>query len=354
MKILLLSRYERRGASSRVRSYQYIPYLKSKGLEVTAYPFFDDHYLDKIYESQSKLSVFTVLRFYLARIKQVFSGKKYDLIWFEKEIFPWLPDIFERLIKITGRPYLGDYDDAIFHRYDQHPNFLVRLALGNKIDKIMNRAAVVTVGNSYLERKALNAGAVRVELVPSVVDLDRYSLKDYNKGERLRIVWIGTPVTIKYIDKLMPVFHELKRIIDFQLVLIGVKEFNCCGLEVEVIPWSEDSEAESIRSCDIGIMPLENDLFEQGKCGYKLIQYMASGLPVIASPVGVNKVLVAEGINGYLAESQSEWLKAFEKIASDFEESEKMGRAGRRMVEQNYCLQVTAPRLAEIMKSIIG
>jgi glycosyltransferase involved in cell wall biosynthesis len=134
------------------------------------------------------------------------------------------------------------------------------------------------------------------------------------------------------------------------VVLVGSGDHDPLpGVAKDVLPWSEDSEVAQIQSFDVGIMPLPDGPFEQGKCGYKLIQYMACGLPVVASPVGVNTRIVEQGTTGFQASTDTEWVEALVKLAQDAGMRAALGKAGRTKVEQEYSLQVTAPRLLQII-----
>ena len=125
------------------------------------------------------------------------------------------------------------------------------------------------------------------------------------------------------------------------------------GVNVETIDWAEDSEVASIASAHVGVMPLSDSLWERGKCGYKLIQYMACSLPVVASPIGVNTEIVQEGINGFLANDSTTWINTLEQLLTQPERAIKMGQAGRKRVESEYCLQVTAPKLEKLMRQVV-
>jgi glycosyltransferase involved in cell wall biosynthesis len=274
----------------------------------------------------------------------------FDLLWVEKELFPWIPAWFESLLNI---PYVVDYDDAVFHRYDLHSSKIVRALLGRKIDRVMRHARLVIAGNEYLAERASQAGAPRVECVPSVVDVSRYALPESMNKSVFRIGWIGSPVTARYLDLVREAIGRLSQESPVALTLIGsgnVQPFP--QTPTEFLSWSETIELEMSQKFDVGIMPLVDGPFERGKCGYKLIQYMASGLPVIASPVGVNQQIVEPGVNGYLAESSVDWLDVLRELRDDREKGILMGQAGRRKAEQLYNLQGTAPRLLNILSGL--
>ncbi|HYG25777.1 MAG TPA: glycosyltransferase family 4 protein, partial [Caulobacteraceae bacterium] len=179
-------------------------------------------------------------------------------------------------------------------------------------------------------------------------DLARYPVKHPMPG-RVTVGWIGSPATAHYLAPLEPVLSELAEETGLRAVAIGAT----VGSLFEVVPWSEDGEVEALADLDIGVMPLADSPWERGKCGYKLIQYMAMGLPVVASPVGVNTTIVRHGENGFLAANDDEWRTHLRALASDPQLRETMGRAGRRMVEETYSLQVQGPRLARLMRQAI-
>ncbi|MDF1583973.1 MAG: glycosyltransferase family 4 protein [Methyloprofundus sp.] len=350
MKILLLSKYSRKGASTRLRSLQYLPYLESKGFQVAVSSLFDDQYLDQFYQ-HGKRAPLRMVKFYLRRFFVLLGSFRYDLIWIEKEIYPYMPALAERLIHLLGRRYIVDYDDAIFHNYDQSGNPLLRKILGQKIDVVMRCASCVVAGNDYLASRAKAAGAVRVELVPTVVDATRYSPNEPQSSARPVIGWIGSPSTQNYVADIAQVLTMLCQKYDARLLLVGASvdiatEFP--NINVKVAHWCEDSEAELIAQMDIGIMPLPNGPWEKGKCGYKLIQYMACGIPVVASPVGVNVDIVGESQCGLLADNIAEWEDALAQLLESSVLRLQLGRAGRKAVENKYSLQVQAPILADI------
>ncbi len=347
-----MSRYDRLGASSRLRSYQYLPYLNQHGVDVEISPLFDDAYVKGLYIR--KVSRLQVVLAYIQRLRQIFNVRSYDLIWVEKEVLPWVPAFLELLLLRRTRPLVVDYDDAVFHRYDKHRSALVRWVLGRKIDWIMAASDVVIAGSEYLVERARLAGARRIEKLPTVVDLHRYSSPPIRRIENvLTIGWIGSPGTAHYLLPLISVFRLLHENFTVRVVAIGAK--NCAEFDdlIEVLPWSEDTEATLLSQIDIGIMPLPDEPFERGKCAYKLIQYMAVSKPIVASPVGENVNVVRPGVNGFLATLESEWLSALSKLCNDAALRERFGQAGRDIADQMYSLSVTAPKLLGLFHSVI-
>jgi glycosyltransferase involved in cell wall biosynthesis len=352
LKILILTKYDSMGASSRLRSLQYLPWIVECSLKCTLHAMFNDQQLIGRYQT-GRYKVLDVLLAYGARVKALASRKFFDVLWIEKEALQWFP-LWLELLLLRGTPFVLDYDDAVFHNYDKHRSPLVRFFYGSRIDGLMAKAALVIAGNSYLAQRAQQAGARRVEIIPTVIDLNRYPLASRKKASDLdklrRIVWIGTPATVHYLVLLADALRELSKRKPFVIRVIGGGQVVMPGVPVEFVKWSESSEVESIASCDVGIMPLKDSLWERGKCGYKLIQYMACSLPVVASPIGVNTEIVQHGVNGYLANTTAEWVDALEALLTDSALCSRMGKAGRQAVEDKYCIQKTGPKMAELLK----
>lgn len=357
MKVLYLARYGRLGASSRVRGYQYMPYLREAGLDVVVAPLLPDAYLRALYGGR-RPDLGTVLSAYARRVLALLRRRRFDVLWLEYEALPWLPGWVEGLALAGNTPCVVDYDDAIFHRYDLHPSRFVRRWLGNKIDTVMRCATLVVCGNEYLAERAYQAGARRVEVVPTVVDLARFPLQD-QPGDPVHdgtpvIGWIGSPATAHYLELVRVPLAQVCRNGQARVRLIGAYDPHWPDVPYEVLPWSEDNEVAALSTLDIGIMPLPDTPWERGKCGYKLIQYMACGKPVVASPVGVNRKIVMHGENGFLAQTDDQWVEALSCLLADADLRRRMGTAGCATVEQTYSLQVMAPRLAALLREAAG
>lgn len=345
MKVLALTRYGPMGASSRMRTYQYLPGLQKEGIEVQVLPLLRDAYLQRLY-SHEDTKWGSVASDYVLRASQLLRAHRYDLLWIEKELFPNFPGLAETILRTFGIRYVVDYDDAIYHNYDLSRVGTKRL-LKRKIDKIMKNAALVICGNEYLAERARSAGARHVEIIPTVVDLDRYSLKQVPDRDYSVIGWIGMPATVRYLNLVAPALRVISEERSLQVRVIGA-DFSSPGVTTHCRPWTKESEVAEIQDFDIGIMPLADSPWERGKCGYKLIQYMACGKPVVASPVGMNREIVRQGINGYLASYPNDWIAALRSLLADADLRQRMGLEGRADVEQKYNLQVTTPRLAQL------
>ena len=356
MKLTCLTRYDDTGASSRLRFSQYRAPLSRllPQWQFARQSLLDSSYLMRKYAGLSVAG--NVLRCYAARARVLATLGRGGIWWLEKELWPWAPAWLERRL-LERQPYVIDLDDAIFHNYDLHHSSAVRALYGRKIDHLLAAATLVTAGNDYLATRAHAAGARWVEVLPTVVDLDRYpdpagSPPGRDADAVVRIGWIGSPTTARYLAAIAPALRQLSSQRRIRLMVIGAGAFVMPGVDVELLPWHEHTEAEMLRRCDIGVMPLADTPWERGKCGYKLIQYMACGLPVVASPVGANRQIVGEGRDGLLAEDDAAWYAALARLCDDSTLRRQLGAAGRHKVESSYCYQVTACRLAGWLKDI--
>ena len=349
MRVLLLSRYCRLGASSRLRCFQYLPMLAGSGVQVDINALYDEDYLIDLYQSNRRRWK-KIISYFFQRIQPLLTSRRYDLLWIEQELFPWMPPFVEWLLHQQKIPYVVDYDDAIFHRYDLHRHRLIRWMIGTKIDWIMKHAAMVIAGNHYIAERAHKAGAKAVEIIPTVIDLNRYPITIRKEYMPLTIGWIGSPATYPFFESVAPTLMELQRRIPIRVAVVGVMDPNPEGeRHFSYYPWSEDTEVELLKSFDVGIMPLPDTPWTKGKCGYKLIQYMACGIPVVASKVGANLDIVENGKNGFLVSTPQEWIDALERMVLDRNLRKIMGENGRRQVEDFYNIDKTFPILSQCL-----
>jgi glycosyltransferase involved in cell wall biosynthesis len=353
MRLLILTRYERLGASSRLRMLQYIPELERNGVRCTVTPLLSDHYLERLYASGTR-SLASLAAAYLRRLVRLAHLARYDRVWIEKELFPSAPATVERLLARLRIPYVVDYDDAVFHNYDLSNSWLVRTFLGRKIDAVMARAGTVIAGNAYIADRARAAGAANVRIVPTVVDHRRYLAAPSTRGPRLTIGWVGSPATQHFLFDVAEALVEVCRRHGARLLLVGAQpkvanRFQ--EIDVEIRAWNEKTEHLDIAAMDIGIMPLRDKPWERGKCGYKLIQYMASGAAVCASPVGANIDIVCSSRSGLLASTADEWRLALDRLLTDDRLRRAMQENGRDAVKSRYSVESQA---SAILEAIVG
>ena len=351
--VLFLTKYDRKGPSSRYRSLQYFPHFEDAGIHCTHAPLFSDEYLQVLYETGSR-PLGKVIRGYISRLRDLLEVRTHDAIVIEKELLPYVPAVFERVLSRLETPYIVDYDDAVFHNYDLSGNPIIRRFLGQKIDVVMREADAVVTGNEYLASRARKAGASRVEIIPTVIDLDRYPHVPPNDDGPFIIGWIGSPTTAQYVEAIAPALREVCQGRDARVVLVGAGSVELPDVPFEVREWSEATEINDIASFDVGIMPLEDTPWERGKCGLKLIQYMGCGKPVVASPIGVNDKIAEAGRHGFHAVNKREWINELTKLWDDRDLAREMGNQGRQQIKTKYCLDATVPEWTQVITELSG
>jgi len=286
------------------------------------------------------------------RLGWLFRLRRYDVIWLHCELFPYLPGMFEKLVGLGGKPLVYDYDDAVFHWYDGLALPLARRSLARKLEPVLRSAAACICGNEYLKDYA-SRFCQRSIVLPTVVDTSIYRPVP-RRSDQIVIGWIGSPSTWCNVQPLLPMLAELCRDMSVRFRVIGAgaqaEADQFPGLEL--VEWSEATEIAELQQIDIGIMPLLDLPFQRGKSGYKLIQYMACGLPVVASPVGVNREIVADGRNGFLASNDEGWRAALVRLINEPDLRTQMGSRGRERVKADFSLASQAPRLIELFRSV--
>jgi glycosyltransferase involved in cell wall biosynthesis len=352
VRVLAFTKYGREAASTRQRLLQYLPGLEDAGIAVHWRPLLSDSYVRSL-AGNGKASRLEIGSAYIRRMWQIGEANGYDVIWIYAELFPWLPAGFERLAALFRRPIVYDWDDAFFVPYDEAPRPAVRRLLGGKLRPLMQAAAACTCGNAYLEAYA-SRFCRRTLVVPTVVDTDAYRPLASPPNAPLTIGWIGSPSTWDNVRPLLPLLADLARTRGVRVRIIGAGRGALADRfeGADFIDWSEDREIAEVQAMDIGVMPLIDAPFQRGKSGYKLVQYMACGLPVVASPVGVNSHIVEEGSSGFLARGEGEWRTALERLIEDAALRRRMGEAGRARAVAEFSLASQLPRLASLFRSI--
>lgn len=332
---------------------QYLPYLRAHGVECDVSPFFDERYTAAVLRGGEK----QWWRFggaALRRLRAVLGAHRYDLVVVHAEFIPFLPHVFEHWLGRLSTPFVVDFDDAFFHAYDEHESPVVRWLLGAKMGQLMSEAALSTPGSDHLTAYARRF-STQVSILPTVVDLSRYpsSRPPEPTGDRFSIGWIGSAATTPHLQTVVGELAELAVKRNVEVVAIGATRFDPGAVPVRWVEWSETTEVETLAATHVGIMPLPASHWAEGKCGFKLIQAMACWRPVVASPVGANCRIVEHGVSGLLA-APGEWAATLERICVDPALRERLGRAGRQTVEQQYSLEVWAPRLAALWAEAAG
>jgi glycosyltransferase involved in cell wall biosynthesis len=359
VRVLVLSPIPEEGAGCRFRVCQYIPYLEARGFRVTLSPFFTPEFFRIIYQKGRYLrKTYLFAGQALRRVGLLLRKIDYDLFFIYREAFPIGPPLIElALSRIEGRALVYDFDDAIYLPNVSEANkFVGPLKWPRKVSRIIRASKAVVVGNEYLAQYARSYNKA-VMVIPTCIDTNQFVPREEggSKGELPVVGWIGSPTTVPYLLSLREVLRRVADSHSFILRVSGAaQEVEFQRPKVVNVPWSLHQEVSLFNTCDIGIYPLWDDAWTRGKCGFKAIQFMACGVPVVASAVGVNRDIIEDGVNGFLASTDVEWEEKLGWLLSDPRLREKLGQAGRRTVEERYSLAVHAPTLISVLNQAVG
>jgi glycosyltransferase involved in cell wall biosynthesis len=353
MRLLILSRFDECGAGPRYRFYQFLSLFEQKGIRVEIQALLDKKYLNSVYSNQAR--PFTHLfKIYAKRAWFLLLNKnRYDVVFMDSELFPYVPFFLERWF--LPKKYFIDQDDAVFHRYDTHQSFWIRKLFGGKIAKVIRNSQGIIVGNTYLKEHAVRAGMHNVVVLTTTVDAQIYKpqVESLKPGPDAVIIgWVGSPTTVRYLELIKPALIAVAKKRNIILSVVGAS-YALPGVTVHsqnwVDGWNEQEEIALTNKIDIGIMPVIDGPFERGKCGFKIIKYMACAKPVIASPVGLDPGIVDHGKNGYIATSLAEWEEYLLLLIDDAQRRENFGRYGREKMLEKYSLQAAFPALYDFL-----
>lgn len=319
-----------RNAGTRYRFPQFMPYLMEKGIEID---------LQRIESSPSRF------------LKMLFTLKDADIVVILRKLLsPWK----QKLIRKFAKKIVFEYDDSIMYRSSRWSNQYSGTRR-SRFEKMMQACDLVIAGNQFLKIEATKyVNEAKVQVIPTVVDIKRYIRKQYRDSkDEVNIGWFGSKGTLYYLTKLVPALTEIGKKFPFAQLKIVCNDFlDVPSMKVIKKEWSEKDEVADLQSFDIGLGPLTDDVWTRGKCGLKLVQYLAVGVPVVCSPVGANKEIVADGEVGFWAADDKEWIERLSTLIANTELRQEMGERGRKMIEQKYSLQALAPTLVDMLNKL--
>lgn len=354
MKVLFWTPYPTEGASNRYRVEQYLPGLKLAGIKYNLRPFWNSAAYNLLYKKGHyfKKAYYFILGT-LSRIWDTLFIFKYDIVFIHREAYPVGGAFFETILSFFKIPLIFDFDDAIFLPASSLANnFIERFKRPNKIAPIIKKSRYVIVGNSYLSDFALRYNR-SVSIISTSIDTDKYYPDEKGHNDKVVIGWTGSITTIDFLNMLKNTFIRLsKRFSYIEFKTVG-GNFSIDGL-TNIISrlWSLKEEIEDLKTFDIGIMPMPENEWTKGKCGFKAILYMSLGIPCVCSPVGITKEIVSDGINSFLANTEEEWMEKLSLLIENPSLRKKMGLAGRKTIEERFSLKVNMPKFLELLKKI--
>ncbi|UAY52247.1 glycosyltransferase [Ferruginibacter albus] len=344
-KILFVVSFPKKlNSSARFRIELYEDILREHQFELTTKYFWSARLYSILYKKGNGVLKFLgLLAGFARRFALLPLLPKYDYIFILREATPIGPPIFEWLFtRVFRKKIIYDFDDAIWISQASKNNLIAKSFKATwKVGHICKWAYKVSVGNNYLYNYASNYSK-NVFLNPTCVDtkLSHNSIKNQHlNGKRLVIGWTGSFSTLVHLNYVLEALQELEKKYDFDFLVIADQNPALPLKNFVFKYWKEDSEIADLLESNIGMMPLYETDYTLGKCGFKLIQFMALGIPVVASPVGVNTKIIEEGIDGFLCQSKQEWIDSLEKLIVDHQLRERMGKKGREKIESFYSVE---------------
>jgi glycosyltransferase involved in cell wall biosynthesis len=356
-KILIICPYpENEVPGQRLKYEQYFDHFRRNGYEITVSPFLGPAGYKVVYKPGRYLVKFMwILLGYLKRVLQIFSLPFYDGIYVFLYVTPFGSSLFERLFRVLSRRMIYDIDDLVYmKRASQFNSFAAILRFPGKYFYQMRVADHVITCTPHLDATVRKYNSNTTD-ISSTINTDKYLPKeDYSNNHQLVIGWSGSHSTEPYVRLLLPLLRELGRRHEFKLLVIGTGNFTADGLNVESIPWRETSEVSDLRRIDIGLYPLPNEEWVHGKSGLKALQYMALGIPTIATAVGANFRVIEDQVSGYLVRTDLEWTNCLEKLLEDADLRRDIGTKARERVEKYYSVKANASVYLDIFKAVYG
>lgn len=316
-------------AASRYRILQYLPYLRENGV------------FTYVLEFPSTLKEYADLYMKL---------DSYDCIFVQRKRFHFP---FLELFRRNAKRIIYDLDDAVMYKNSLAGSPYSRTR-ERRFEKMARSCDAIIAGNSFLMEQSLPYNP-NVTVIPTSIPSEKYSLKDYSRtGDIVTIGWIGDHGSIHYLEAMKDILDEVaeRHPGKIELKIICDVFFDCRIMPVRKVRWSSETEVAELKDCDIGIMPLKDDLWSRGKCGLKILQYFGVGIPVVCTPVGVNRDIIIPGENGYWASNRNEWVESISRLVSDAEQRKKLGLAGRRTLEEGYTLESNSARLLNLIRTV--
>jgi len=314
-------------AASRYRVLQYLPFFHAAGIDT------------EVFEFPQRMAGWSSLWEFL---------KKGDVIFVQRKRLPFSVLLFLKRLK---KKILYDFDDAVMFKNSLSKNpYSLRRTLSFK--RMLHYTDLVVAGNGFLNQEAEKYHG-RVKVLPTPIDAERYQKKKNYKSDTVNMGWIGDHGSIHYMESYKDVWEAVgRKYTNVVLTIICDTFIDTKDITLRRIPWSYEREIDDLMSLDIGLMPLFDDLWSKGKCGFKIIQYLGVGVPAVCTPVGINRDVVHDGVHGLWANTKDEWIEKLSTLIENASLREKMGGEGRRKIMDAYTVQVCAPKLIEWIKEM--
>jgi L-malate glycosyltransferase len=343
--------------SQRLKFEQYYDIFREDGWDITIRPFISPTFWKVIYKKGHVLQkAFFTIAGYLKRFGLLGSVGRYDLVYVHLWATPFGPPIYETLLRKLSRKMVYDIDDLVYlknTRNAAHP--LVSIVKGrNKPIYLMKHADHVVTCTPYLDNFVRQHNLHTTD-ISSTVDTDQryHVVNSYADKQTVTIGWSGSLSTSKYFYLLKNVFLKLQQRHSFRLLVMGDPGVTIPGLDIEAIPWKEEYEISTLQRFDIGVYPLPEEDWVYGKSGLKAIQYMALGIPTVATAIGANYRVIEDGVSGFLVKTDDEWVNALSELIRDSGLRKTIGSKARARVEQMFSIKANKEKYLQILNGLV-
>ncbi len=355
-KILVICPYpEDVAPSQRLKFEQYYPHFRAAGYQVDVSPFISKGFFSVIYKKGFLFQkIGYTIAGYLGRIGDLFRLHRYDVVYLHLWATPFGPPVFEWLIRKLARRVVYDIDDLVYLKnVDSKAHPLVTIIKGRKKPIYLMKAAdhVITC-TPYLDEFVRRFNQHTTDISSTVDTDERYIPLPQVSKQKLTLGWSGSLSTSKYFYLLENVLKRLKKKFDFDILVIGDAGVSIAGLDIKAIDWKEETEIENLKKIDIGLYPLPEEEWVLGKSGLKAIQYMALGIPTVATGIGANFRVVDHGVSGFLVKTEDEWVEALSKLLEDENLRHAMGKEARKKVDREFSIRENKLKYLQVLQRL--
>jgi L-malate glycosyltransferase len=338
----------------RIRIESWTRHLEQSGWRVDFYPFEDPALHAVLYRPGRRLVKGRhLVSCYLRQLRRILGGPRCDCVYIYREAALIGPALLERCTARFGVPIVYDINDPVFipHRGGVNGAFTL-LKFSRKTHTIFRLSHQIIANNSRLASYASSFSS-SVTVIPDCIDTDRYQQKVPESNGVVRLAWIGSHSNTPNLVLLQEPLRRIQSAHRAPLHFIGAGEVGLSGVEINIIPWSASTEVGDLQACDIGLVPLVDGGWNHWKSPFKLMQYMAVGLPVISSRIGPAIEMIEDGVNGFLVETEDEWYDRLELLVTDAALRHRMGRAARATAVEKFSTHMQIPRVVALFENAL-
>ena len=353
-RILVLCPYPMGCApGQRLKFEQYYDNWRANGFEVKVSPFMSEKMQKIVYKKGHLFSkVVGTVNGYLRRFRDFLRVGKYDIVYIFLWVTPFGPPITERLIRARAKKMIYDIDDLVYMgRTSRYNAFIGFLKSASKINFLIKKSDHVLVSTDELRSYSAKFNK-SISMIPATIDVRKYPYPRNYESDTVVIGWSGSQTTSKYLHLIDDVLRYLTSNYNVKIMVMGDDDFVVDGVDIERLHWTAEDEIKNIQKFDIGLHPLPDEKWAYGKSGGKLVQYMAAGIPIVATALGPNFKVIENGYNGFLVKGEQEWIDQLVLLITDHALRKKIGANARKFAEENSSVEANAGKYLAIFDQL--